>query len=378
MGRERTGTREDGQATAAKPRGYRSAWARVDNSLPRLAAIKVADWPEDDQRVYLAALETGEMLDDPGGASTWRQHTRVNRSGVYGRFLCCLAMNGYLDERDTILSRVTPPRVDAFLAHLNATVSPMTARQAILEMSFFLAAIRPDVDWRWVRQRPALPSERRALASRKPKPWIEVADLVAPALARLRAIDAEPVIGREDAYEAMELTLVVVGFFTKLRLSNLVQLTFGESIFPHASPVRITITEQHSKTATLIETMLSPRAEWAFRVYLAKARPVLLADRPDHGMLWLNRRGTGVRDRTASLIFGRLGQRFLGRHITPHSARYSYATTMQLAAPGSMALTAAGLGHRGAATMLHHYDQSGTAAAGARWEKIVKQFRSGR
>ena len=375
---DRTGTHGVGEARPLKPRGYRSAWARVDNPLPRLTAIKIADWPQNDREVYLAALETGDLLGDPGGAATWRLKTRVNRSAVYGRFLGCLALNSHLVERDTLIERVTTRNVDTFLAHLNATVSPMSARQAILEVSFFLAAVRPDIDWRWVRKRPALPSERQALASRKVKPFIEAADIIAPALARLSVLNELPTMRPDEAYEVMELALVVVGFFTKLRLSNLVGLTLGESIFPGASPVRISITEQHSKTAVLIETILSPRADWALRLYLNRARPVLLAERPDAGLLWLHSRGIGVRDRTAWAIFSRLGQRFLGRHVTPHTARYSYATTMQMAAPGSMGLTAAGLAHRGVATMMHHYDQSGTAAAGARWEKIVKSFKSER
>jgi site-specific recombinase XerD len=60
--------------------------------------------------------------------------------------------------------------------------------------------------------------------------------------------------------------------------------------------------------------------------YLATARPLLLGDRPDPGVVWLARRGRPLGVREAREVVRRAGVQAGVGHVTPHTLRHSAAT----------------------------------------------------
>ncbi len=66
-------------------------------------------------------------------------------------------------------------------------------------------------------------------------------------------------------------------------------------------------------------------AQLALRTYLEQARPLLA--RGDEGALFVNRRGTRLTDRSVRrMIDHHVQQAAVGKHVTPHTFRHSFAT----------------------------------------------------
>lgn len=63
------------------------------------------------------------------------------------------------------------------------------------------------------------------------------------------------------------------------------------------------------------------------QLYLEKSRPVLLKDKPESGILFLNQQGKPITSRSIQLICEKSGEKAgLALHIHPHMIRHSFAT----------------------------------------------------
>lgn len=73
--------------------------------------------------------------------------------------------------------------------------------------------------------------------------------------------------------------------------------------------------------------LFNESAEKKIRAYLQQERTPLLADRPDHGILFINSTGTPLQPRQIQKVC-ELFRKFLpnGRPLTPHKLRHSFAT----------------------------------------------------
>ncbi|MFM9938621.1 MAG: tyrosine-type recombinase/integrase [Hyphomicrobiaceae bacterium] len=340
----------------------------------RVRSIPVEAWPPDDREALNRACTAGGPLDESGRAAHWSKATLRNRTRAFGTFLQSLILENDLDPAETLPNRVSRSRITKHLDRLCAARSANSVRQVMLDLSFFLAAVAPQIDWRWVRKMPLMPTAREAMASRVPKIRIQPEQIIGPALARLAELGAG-MMTAEGAAEATQLTLIVLAFYTKMRLRNVLGLRLGESLLIDERCIRLRIPENATKTGMAIETKVGGRAEAALRAYVSYARPALLADRPDEGDLWLRSDGRPINRKQVGRFFSQAGQRFLGRHITPHLVRHTYATTMQLYAPREVYTAASGLSHRGVTTFLQSYDQSACEVADQEWRRLLKRAR---
>jgi hypothetical protein len=64
---------------------------------PARHCLKVSDWPEQDRKAWLDALQPGDVLEPGGGGSAWQSLTRYTVEMSYGRWLTWLSMNRPLD-----------------------------------------------------------------------------------------------------------------------------------------------------------------------------------------------------------------------------------------------------------------------------------------
>jgi len=103
--------------------------------VTRRGCLPVSDWPEPDRDAWDAAHRRGGLLEDDGLAAHWAPATSSLIAGGYGRFLSFLIESGDLHASEKPATRVTRPRVEAYVAHLrqrnqSSTVAGRVARRS--------------------------------------------------------------------------------------------------------------------------------------------------------------------------------------------------------------------------------------------------------
>jgi hypothetical protein len=110
---------------------------------------KVADWPEMDRRLWLAALEPGDLLEGGGSRSRHRPISNRKIEWGYGRWLTFLDQRG--DLKGSPADRITPGMVTEFVAELRARGnSPYTIRCRLQELNGAAAVMDARCDWLWI------------------------------------------------------------------------------------------------------------------------------------------------------------------------------------------------------------------------------------
>ena len=114
--------------------------------------LPVSDWPVLDRDAWDAARHRGGLLDDDGLAVDWAPATRSIIAGGYGRYLSFLSEIGDLDTSETPATRITRPRVEAYVTHLRQRNHSSTVAARILQLVEAARVMAPGADWRWLRR----------------------------------------------------------------------------------------------------------------------------------------------------------------------------------------------------------------------------------
>jgi hypothetical protein len=114
--------------------------------------MKLPDWPAADWAAWEAAMTRGGLLEDGGAAAHWRPATRKSVQDAYGRWLTFLERNGWLDLDAAPGERLTPERLRAFIAELQATAAPMTVRNRIRDLAEAQRVMAPEADLSYLRR----------------------------------------------------------------------------------------------------------------------------------------------------------------------------------------------------------------------------------
>ena len=118
---------------------------------PRRRCLKLYEWPAADRKAWDAAVAHGSLPRGGGPAAHWRATTRKTVQDAYGRWLTFLDRNGCLDPTGHPAERLTPDRLRAFIAELQATVAPVTLRNRITNLSEALRVMAPASDFPYLQ-----------------------------------------------------------------------------------------------------------------------------------------------------------------------------------------------------------------------------------
>src|SRR5262249_51701626 len=110
------------------------------------------EWPGSDRAAWDAAHRRGGLLDDDGLAVNWRPVTSTIIAGGYGRFLSFLIEIGDLDPSETPATRVTRPRVEAYVAYLRPLNHSSTVAGRVRQLLRAASVMAPNGDWAWLRR----------------------------------------------------------------------------------------------------------------------------------------------------------------------------------------------------------------------------------
>jgi integrase/recombinase XerD len=215
---------------------------------------KPEDWPAAERQAWTAALKKGDIFEDSGGASHWRDSTATTVGRSYGHWLKWTAETGVLHADGGVAHVVTPEYVARYVAHLRDTVSSSTAASRLLHIYMAVKAMAPESDWRWLHDLWKR-LERRAVPLRnKNERLADAADLLACGMQAME--DADKSAGlclRERAILYRDGLLVALLIARPLRLANLTQIEIGRHLVRRRTGYRLIFAAEETKTRQPID-----------------------------------------------------------------------------------------------------------------------------
>ena len=113
--------------------------------------IRPERWPAADRKAWAAALAEGDIFDGCGPGAHWSAATKRNVAFCYGRWI------RFLEETNpgalALLpdDRVTREHVRAYVARLEADVTPAGVCNALSHLYDAIRVMAPGRDWTWLR-----------------------------------------------------------------------------------------------------------------------------------------------------------------------------------------------------------------------------------
>src|SRR5688572_30087359 len=119
---------------------------------PERACRRIEQWPEEDRRLWLAAVTAGDLLEPGGERARYRPISNRKVELGYGRYLTFLDGRGLL-ETESVPDRITPARVGDFVQSLQSLGNGSQTILARLQELYEAAAVMdPERDWSWIRR----------------------------------------------------------------------------------------------------------------------------------------------------------------------------------------------------------------------------------
>jgi len=347
---------------------------------PERTCMKVACWPEQDRRLWLAALLPADPFEPIGGACAKLADTSNQKTEKgYGRWLTWLAATGQLDPAMPPGERITPDRVKAYRAHLAALGNcSRTILDRLQELGDTARVIAPHMSWDFIKRIAAQVRAQHRPARDKRARLRMTDELVALGMRLMAGAEDEPT-PRLAALAFRDGLIIAFLALCPLRRRNLAELVLGETVRRVGDTWLICIPSGGTKTKAPIERPWPTSLLPALETYLAVHRPVLavLKSRwaaPIGDALWVSSHGSPMTQMALyDMIRGRTQDGF-GDYSNPHSFRDAAATTMAVEDPGHVRLAAPLLGHRSPATTERYYQLAQSLDAHRRFAGTLERI----
>lgn len=334
---------------------------------PRRRSIKLEAWPEPDRQAWEIANRAGDVLEAGGEASHWATSTRETTARCYGRWLGWLARNGLLDRTQSPGDRLTPDRLQRYIAELVSLNAYSSAASQIGHLYMAISAMEPKRDWHWIR--PAEARLRHAATPKDKRPrLVEPDELYTYGIELMDRADAgehRPVFMRAVSYrDGLMISLLAARPF---RRRNFVSIEIGRHLVCEARRYWLRFEPSETKNKQRLEqAMPEPLVPYLER-YLDVYRPILTNETcttrkkktlppASASRLWISERATPMSiGATYGMIMKRTKERF-GRAVHPHLFRHGAATAVATEDPEHVYLTRDLLGHTTLSTSERYYN----------------------
>ena len=328
------------------------------------------EWPGVDRLLWLAALAPGDLFEEGGSRARFTDETNRRIVNSYGRWLQSLDRRGQMTPINSPADRISPDRVQAYLADLERHSATQTVINRLIDLSMAARVMDPDQDWSWIRRllrpiqarhRPAWPKRPRLVATS------ELFDLGLSMMAAAEHKSSE--CRRAIAFrDGLMIALLAA---RPLRMRNFFDLTLDRTLVLRGTQWWIQIPAAETKTREPIELPWPEPLVASLEVYLASHRPVLAQRRGRWARsvgqaLWLSNDGSPMTRRGIYDRITRCTLKGLGKTINPHLFRDCSATTIALEDPSHVRIASRLLGHRTSSTTEKYYNQARNVEAAER------------
>jgi integrase/recombinase XerD len=336
---------------------------------PERACRKLEDWPEMDRRLWLAALDPGDVLDGGGSRSQYRSTSNRKTERGYGRWLT------FLDRRAEFggapADRITPMMVAQYVVELrslgNGSYTVLSRLQELYDAAVVMDAGR---DWSWIHRLASRVRAHHVSVRDKSRKLVGTDDLLDLGLGLIAGASTLPTDRRRATTFRDGLILALLAL-RPLRLKNLAGLRLDRHLQITGDTWIVVISAEETKTGTPLEFPWPEPLVPALQSWLGQWRPVLCSRTgrwscAADSALWVSSDGSPM---TMRAIYDRIVERTgmaFGTAINPHFFRDVAATTIAHADPEHVRISAQLLGHRSFATTEHYYVRANMVAANRR------------
>jgi integrase len=343
-----------------------------------VAALKhlpVADWPEEDLRVFDAAFAPGDIFDDDRGPGAHlAPASRRTITTAYRRWLGFLNTLFVEDLRKPPADRITPARVRDYVEHLTLEVQSVTVSINIAGLHYAARLIAPTCDWSWLR---ALKGRLDALA-----PLSDRFDHLIPGRQTLdfgielmeEALCLPQSARKKRITQYRDGLLIALLSVWPIRRRSLASLTIEGHIEIDEDCITILLHAEDTKSKRPESFRLPDLLIPYMTRYLDEIRPMLPGSRNDNGLWASFIRGRLSGQRIYDTVRARIRRRF-GKEMNLHDFRRAAATFIALDAPEKVGLIPGVLQHASPDTSDQHYNLSRSIAASRRYASTVTDIR---
>jgi hypothetical protein len=330
-------------------------------------------WPEPERTAWRRALMPRQGLYDEGGAAAERPpSTIVNVAEGVGHWLAFLASQGALEPVETPLARVTPARLDAFVASLRQRGN--AARSIAGWIGGLCSGLRwmqPGCDVGFIRRPRGVPISRALGVETKTVPMVDSLDLYAWAAALSEAGMARlhSRVGRAAVRDGALLGLLAL--FAP-RVGELAATRLGEHLREEGGSFRLHLPGSITKTGRGRGFVLSEPVAGLMRRYLEHVRPHWEPSSGDPH-LWLSLRRRALSLKVIQGIVPDRVEAWTGQRRGPHWFRKCMTTTAALRGASFAYDTALVMGHSPTVALRHYTMATAVDAADRHAERLRRK-----
>lgn len=342
--------------------------------MPRLC-LPQEDWPEPERSAWARALRPREGLyDEAGAASERRPRTIAGVAEAVGHWLAFLGSQGWLEFVETPLARVTPARLDAFVAsQLARGVSARTIAGRVGGLASALRWMTPGCDVGFIRRPRGVPIARALGVQAQPVETVDALDLFARAVALSEAGMAR-LPGRIGEAAVRDAALLGLLALFAPRVGEVAALHLGEHLIEENGTFRLVLPGSMTKTKRGRGFPLAESLAVLIRRYLEHVRP---GWEPEGGapQLWLGARRRALSREVIQEIVGKRMRTWTGQRRGATWFRKCLTTTSAMRGPSFAFDTALVMGH-GPVVALRHYAMATAVAAADRHQERLRRLRA--
>lgn len=341
------------------------------SAIRGVRCLPIAEWPELDRLLWLAAIAPTDPFAESGGTRA-RQRPISNRNIArgHGRWLT------FLSERDPAFGAEHPAdrfAPDVVIAYIEDLVRHGNRKSTLVvrleELREAAKVMDPDRDWSFIGRLAAKILARRDIHPSTPHlfQFISTVRLLEFGLGLMDRAEKMNV-RRLSAVLYRDGLMIALLALRPLRRRNLTELTIGGDLFGNGLAWSINIPAAASKTHQPLLYQWPQELVEPLNRYLSIYRQLLAARsgrwRRDIGQrLWISSDGSPM---TQDAIADRLRfqtQKHFGFTISPHKFRHAAATTLAVYASAHVREAAPLLGHRDPRTTEQYYNLAGSLEA---------------
>ena len=342
--------------------------------MPHLCLSRT-EWPEPERSAWERALRPREGLyDEAGAASERRPRAVANVAEVVGHWLAFLATQGWLEPVETPLARVTPARLDAFIAAQQTRGnSARTIAGRIGGLASGLRWMQPGCDVGFIRRPGGVPIDRALGVGRRTVETVDSYDLFLRAVALSDAAITQ-IPGRCAETAVRDAALMGLLALFAPRPGEIAALKLGEHLFEENGSLRLALPGSITKTRRGRGFALPTPLEPLIRRYLDQVRSRWQRG-DDDPHLWLGARRRPLSVRVLQGIIGKRTTAWTGRRRGATWFRKCLTTTSAMRGPDFAFDTALVMGH-GSSVALRHYAMVTAVAAADRHQERLRRLRA--
>jgi integrase len=327
-------------------------------------ALKVEDWPLDDQRRWSDAFLKGDVFEAGDGAHL-APSTRTSWENEYGTWLGFLGRSDATVLNEALDARVTRERITEYCSVLAQTNSAYSIAGRVEKLRHALRLLSPETDWEWL-----LIISKRINARAAPRPkgprYQDIGNLSILGFklmedAQSRTNEEQP-LSLNNALAFRDGLVIAVTAATSLRRRNLAQMTIRTHLVRMGSGWRVCFEGSETKNKQPLEMPLPPELSPYIDFYLSSIRGIF-AGADQHHAVWASAKGGALKaGAICDLVCARTKAEF-GRATNPHMFRDAAATSFSIHSPESVLAAADLLGHKGFRHTQKHYIRAGGVEA---------------